>query len=252
MTNAYTLGLVSISFRKHSPLEIVKAVKDAGLSCIEWGSDVHAPANAPDKVREIAALQAEYGISCSSYGTYFRLTVTPMEKLQAHIEAAKILGTDILRLWCGPTKSGAYLTEEEKEDLFKACHEAERIAAANDVTLCMECHQNTFTERVEDTLVLMKEMYSPHFRMYWQPLYHDPAKNIASARAIAPYSSHLHVYNWNDHGRSPLAEATEDWRSYIREFTTPRTLLLEFMPDDRLETLATEAAALKNIVGGLV
>ena len=39
----YTLGLVSISFRKHIPEEIIKAVKSAGLTCIEWGSDVHAP-----------------------------------------------------------------------------------------------------------------------------------------------------------------------------------------------------------------
>ena len=251
MTNAYTLGLVSISFRKHSPLEIVKAVKDAGLSCIEWGSDVHAPANAPDKVREIAALQAEYGISCSSYGTYFRLTVNPMEELLPHIEAAKMLGTDILRLWCGPTKSGADMTAEEKENLFDVCHKAERIAAENHVTLCMECHQNTFTERVEDAVMLMKEMYSPHFQMYWQPLNDDPAENIASAKAIAPYCSHLHVYNWKAQARYPLAAATEEWRSYIREFATPRTLLLEFMPDNRLATLETEAAALKNIIGGL-
>ena len=38
----YKCGLVSVSFRNNTVEEIVKAVKYAGLSCIEWGSDVHA------------------------------------------------------------------------------------------------------------------------------------------------------------------------------------------------------------------
>ncbi|MBQ7921919.1 MAG: TIM barrel protein [Clostridia bacterium] len=250
MNNAYKLGLVSISFRQHNPLEILQAVQKAGLSCIEWGSDVHAPAHEIEKVKEIAALQKQYGIECSSYGTYFRLMVTPMEELLPHIEAAKILGTDILRLWCGPQRSGADLTPAEKEELFDICRQAEKIAAEHGVTLCMECHQNTFTERVSDAVELMQALYSPHFQMYWQPLHDDPAKNVASARAIAPYSSHLHVYNWNSHARYTLADAVDTWRSYVKEFTTPRTLLLEFMPDNRLETLVTEADALRKIIGG--
>ena len=31
----YRLGLVSVSFRKHTPEEIIKAVKSAALTCIE-------------------------------------------------------------------------------------------------------------------------------------------------------------------------------------------------------------------------
>ena len=57
----YRLGLVSISFRQHSPREILETMKQAGLTCIEWGSDVHAPCGDEDKLREILALQEEYG-----------------------------------------------------------------------------------------------------------------------------------------------------------------------------------------------
>ena len=39
----YSLGLASVSFRDRTPLEIIKAVFSAGLSFIEWGSDIHAP-----------------------------------------------------------------------------------------------------------------------------------------------------------------------------------------------------------------
>ena len=38
-----TLGLVSITYRKLTPAEIIPLVRDAGLSCIEWGSDIHVP-----------------------------------------------------------------------------------------------------------------------------------------------------------------------------------------------------------------
>ena len=39
----YHLGVVSVSFRQHTPEEILEATRAAGLSYIEWGSDVYAP-----------------------------------------------------------------------------------------------------------------------------------------------------------------------------------------------------------------
>lgn len=36
-------GLVSISFRNHSPEEIISEAAKCHLHSIEWGSDVHAP-----------------------------------------------------------------------------------------------------------------------------------------------------------------------------------------------------------------
>jgi hypothetical protein len=47
----------------------------------------------------------------------------------------------------------------------------------------------------------------------------------------------------------PLAEAIEEWREYLSAFSTPRTLLLEFMPKGTIEELAEEAAALRTIIG---
>ena len=37
-------GVVSVSFRPNSVEEIINAAKNANLSLIEWGSDVHSPA----------------------------------------------------------------------------------------------------------------------------------------------------------------------------------------------------------------
>jgi len=246
--NRYNLGLVSISFRKHSPSEILEAVKAAGLSCIEWGSDVHAPCHDTERLNDIAQMQKEYGIECSSYGTYFRFGETPVEELVHYIAAAKLLGTNILRLWCG-TKNGSALSDEEKQTLMEQCRKAARLAEQHGVTLCMECHKGTYTEKLEDALSLMREIHSPHFAMYWQPFqWKTPEENIAYAKAIAPYTHHLHVFQWKGKQRFSLGEGREEWQDYLSQLQPPRTLLLEFMPDNQLATLPAEAAALRRIV----
>ena len=241
----YNLGLVSVSFRGHTPAEILTAMQSAGLTCIEWGSDVHCP---PEKAEEIAALQKAYGISCCSYGTYFKLGTTPMEDLLSYLDAAKTLGTTVVRLWCGSKNSEDY-REEEKEQLFSLCRQAAAKAEKSGVTLCMECHNNTYTNRKEAALELMEAVNSPAFRMYWQPnQYRSEEENVAYAKLLAPYTAHIHVFNWQGKGKYPLVEATDIWRTYLSCFEGDRTLLLEFMPDGKLETLETEAAALREIV----
>lgn len=251
MKQEYRLGLVSVSFRAYTPREIAKAAHAAGLSCIEWGSDVHARCDDRARLREIAEIGREYGIPCSSYGTYFRLGQTPMEELSRYIDAAHLLGTNILRLWCG-TKSGADLTPAEEEQLLAQCRKAAELAAESGVTLCMECHQGTYTERMSDAMRLMQTVSSPHFRMYWQPFqWLEAEENNRIAAALAPYTEHIHVFHWKGNAHLKLTEGVEEWCGYLSHFSPPRTLLLEFMPDHRMESLSEEAAALKTIVGGM-
>ena len=247
--NQYNLGLVSVSFRQHTPREILEAVKQVGLTCIEWGSDVHAPCHDNERLYEIAEMQKEYGIECSSYGTYFRFGETPIEELEHYIAAAKILGTDVLRLWCG-TKSGEKFSDEEKQELTAQCKKAAEIAEKEGVTLCMECHKDTYTERLEDALALMSEIDSSHFRMYWQPFqWQTVEKNLEYAEAIAHYTRHIHVFQWKEKLRFSLNDGIEEWQGYLSKFDTPRTLLLEFMPDGEISSHPAETKALRMIIG---
>ncbi len=245
-----TLGLVSVSFRKNSPAEILAEMKKADLCCIEWGSDIHAPCTDEGRLRELAALQKEHGIYCCSYGTYFRLGVTPIEELTAYIRAAKLLGTDILRLWCGAQDSEDY-TAAQKEALFADCRAAAAIAQEAGVTLCMECHNKTYTNRKEAALELMEAVASPRFRMYWQPnQFRSDEENIAAARLLAPFTTHLHVFNWKEKEKFPLADGIALWREYLAAFKGAHTLLLEFMPKGGLSELCEESAALHSIISG--
>ena len=242
---SHKLGLVSVSFRSHTPAQILAAMNEAGLYYIEWGSDVHVP---PEKAESIALLQKSYEIKCCSYGTYFKLGITPMEELESYIKAAKTLGTNILRRWCGNKNSEQY-TEKEKEALFSQCKVAANIAEQYGVTLCMECHNGTYTNTKEGAYELMQAINSKAFQMYWQPnQYQTEEENMAYVKLLAPYTIHIHVFNWKGNEKHPLGEATEIWRSYLSCFAEDKTLLLEFMPDDKMETLKAEAAALREIV----
>ena len=248
-TQKYRLGLVSVSFRKYTAEEILQAMKDVGLRHIEWGSDIHAPCNDICKLRELATLQAEYGIQCSSYGTYFTLGETPIEELRNYMEAAKILETNILRLWCG-NKNAEQMSQEEKKIFFAQCREAAHIAEEENVILCMECHYGTFTENCQDAVSLMQKINSPHFRMYWQPFQLQTYEsNLRNANLIAPYAEHIHIFNWSGSERFPLDEAISQWQTYLNCFDGCRMLLLEFMPNDTLEELAKETESLRKIAG---
>ena len=245
----HVTGLVSISFRAHAPREILRAMQGAGLAQIEWGSDVHAPGHDLARIDELVALQREFGISCCSYGTYFRLGQTPIAELEPYLLAAKRLGTNVLRVWCG-TQSGANMTKDEVNALLADCRAAAALAERHGVTLCTECHLRTFTERPEDALALMKAVNSPHFRTYWQPFQtRTVEQNLAYLRALAPYVTHLHVFQWKGADRFPLADGVAEWQDYLALLDTPHTLLLEFMPDDRLETLTREADTLRTMIG---
>lgn len=248
----FTPGLVSISFRELSPKEILDIMKKADLRHVEWGSDVHAPTDDPQRLQEIAALQKEYGISCCSYGTYFKLGKDDLSELSSYIAAAKILGTDILRLWCG-VKGSADYTEEEKQSFFRLCKQAAAIAEEENVTFCMECHPKTMTDSLEAARELLEYVASPHFRMYWQPnQWKTEPENMAYATQMAPYTTHLHVFQWHKKEKFPLKNGEKVWKTYLTAFSGDHLLLLEFMPDNDPNTLPKEAETLREIIGEML
>lgn len=247
----FDCGLVSVSFRQLDPNEIIKLCKTNGLAFVEWGSDVHAPCDNAERIDEIVALQEENGITCSSYGTYFRLGVHDTDELYAYIKTVKRLGTSILRLWCGE-KNFEDMSSDERAFIISESKKAAKIAEDEGVTLCMECHNKTFTNCLCGALELMDAVDSPAFRMYWQPnQYKSEEINLEYAQKIAKYTKVIHVFNWEGKGKYPLSEAVEIWKKYLSFFDGSQMLLLEFMPDGKPETLGAEAKALKEIRSGL-
>lgn len=244
---SYKTGLVSVSFRPHTPEEILSAMKKAGLSYIEWGSDVHAPADNIENLKHLVALGEEYGITCCSYGSYFKVGQNSVEEILPYINAAKILGTNIVRIWCG-TKDSEQYTAEEKNALFAQCKQLAKIAEQENVILCMECHNWTYTNRLAGALELMETVDSENFKMYWQPnQWRTLEENMEYAQKIAKYTYVIHAFNWLEDKCFPLCEAIDTWKEYLTQFDS-QYVLLEFMPDHKLTSLDGEARALQKIV----
>ena len=245
--NAYTLGVVSVSFRDFSPDVIAAAAADAGLGAIEWGSDVHARPTEPQALREIAALDREHSLVCSSYGTYFRLGEKgdPTDMIP-YLDAAQTLGTKTLRIWSGKKGSHEY-SAAERSALLAEAETVAALAAKRGMTLCSEFHLWTFNDCPESARLLAEAGVGT----YWQPFQTmTPEENLRIAAELGEAVKTAHVFNWSGGDRFPLADAVDDWRQYLDVLPNVRTLLLEFMPDDRVETLARESEALRRIAEG--
>ena len=244
----FKLGLVSISFRALAPEEIIVKMKESGLKYVEWGSDVHAKPNDKKRLIELRDMCEREGIGISSYGSYFKLAENPISELPMYIDAAKTLGVDIIRIWCG-NKNYTDMGENERRAFISLSREAAKIAENSGVTLCMECHNNTFTNCLEGALRLMEEVNSPAFQMHWQPnqfLSHE--ENVLFAKKMAKYTRVIHAFHWIGTDKFPLSEGADRWREYLGEFSGDEFLLLEFMPDGQVKTLPREADSLKSIV----
>ncbi len=248
----FECGIVSVSFRDLSAESIMKITKAAGLSCIEWGSDVHAPANDEQRLRWLVKTQSSIGLRSSSYGTYFRLGVNDISELPEYIKAAKTLGTQVLRIWCSDKGYGS-TSAEQRSKIRSEAKKAALMARSANVVICLECHNGTYTDTPEGALDIMEAADSESFRMYWQPnQFRSFQENLFYAESIAPYTKNIHVFNWNGKLRLPLSSAAELWREYLYRFDGTQKLLLEFMPDGSAQSLAREAESLREIVRGVV
>ncbi len=247
----HKLGVVSVSFRPLSPEEILQGMVKAGLKYIEWGSDAHAPCTDDARLDELVELMKKYDVTCSSYGSYFRLGVNPIEELPDYLKATKKLGTNICRIWAGRAPLEE-MTPEWRKMIIEEGKKAARLAEEAGVILCTECHRLTMTQTKEYALELMEGVNSPNFRTYWQPNPDDSdEENIAYIRLLKPYIEHLHVFYWPNNVRISLENGIENWKQYMKAFEgQQKTMLLEFMYDGQITTLPAEAGFLRQIIEG--
>lgn len=247
-------GLVSISFRRYSVDEILNACKSAGLSWIEWGSDVHVPAGNAAIADEVAAKTRAAGLTTIAYGSYFRLGGNTPAEFAPYVDSAKRLGARVIRVW-GGVKGSAKMDENERAQLVADARAIADMAAAEGLIVTLECHSDTVTDHYESGISFYEEVNHPALRAYWQPSqFYDEDYNLTAATLYAPRTECLHVFQWSRTARHPLSDGNEIWAKYLGIFRPEAEkrdigLLLEFMHDDRLETLAETAATLKGWIG---
>ena len=239
-------GLVSISFRQHSPEFIVEKAKEAGLHFIEWGSDAHVPENDLENAKKVSEFTKKAGLEVSSYGTYYRLGQNM--DIEPYLETARVLGTDILRIWagnCGSAEVSADLRKSMVTEAKEVCKKASEYGKQ----IHFEYHRYTLTDTVESAMELIKEIDEPNCGLYWQPQYtRSFEENLKELALVLPYVEIVHMFYWDDKdNRLFLKQGIEEIKEYVKR-ARDKIFLLEFVPDNNIEYLKQEAESLKEVL----
>ena len=213
MTVMYeNIGLVSVTYRRLPAEAVVRLAKNAGLACVEWGSDVHVPETDPAGARRVGESTRAAGLSVASYGTYYRLGQG--QDFSAYLTAAEALGAPSLRLWAGTRGSDAVDAATRRLWTADGIAAAEAAAARG----------------------LRKSEY----------------ELLRGLEAALPWLRAIHLFSWLPDGtRLPLADRRPLWESLLRHVPQCDRirLLLEFVPGDDADPaiLAREAETLRGI-----
>lgn len=246
-------GLCSVSFRQLPASEVIRLAAEAGLDCMEWGGDVHAPPSlGADALRALGDATRAAGLSVCSYGSYHRLGVSDPAELPSVLAAAKALGAPVVRVWAG-AKGTAECPPEERKAVHAAAREAAAFAAREGLCLSFECHPHTLTDDPAEALSLLAEGSADALCTHWQPnQFHDEEWNLAYARAVARRVRIVHCFHWTlgrdgRVERHPLADGAALWRRRLAALPTGMVVLAEFLPGDDPARLPVEAAVLREI-----
>ncbi len=245
-------GLVSITFRQFKPEKIIELAKENGLSCIEWGSDVHVPCGNIEKATEVALLMKKAGLESVSYGTYYRLGTNenPTEEFMKYLETAKTLGTKNLRLWAG-VKEAADYSAEERLSLAAEAKQLCKIAKEHDMTVSFEYHHGTLTGTTEGALELIENIGEDNAFLYWQPnQFKTEEYNAEGLKKVKKYVSNIHIFHWDASNKFPLDEGVTVWKRYLNELEGEHAVLMEFVKGDCEEQFVSDAVAFEKIVNG--
>ena len=237
-------GLVSISFRKHSPEQILSAIKNAGLDSVEWGGDVHVVHGDRERAIEVKNLSEKYSVSIPEYGSYYIIGKSEEELFDKVLLTAKELGTNVIRVWPGMGTPSDSISDEEYE---KYVLDAKRICTlAKDMTIALECHPGSLTDEYHNALRFIKDVGFDNLKMFWQPNQYRPTEyNLDAIKALLPYIVSVHVFFWSRKTRLPLKSGVEDWKQYISLLKEKElSYMLEFMHDDDINTLKETADTL--------
>ncbi|MHC4562364.1 MAG: sugar phosphate isomerase/epimerase family protein [Planctomycetota bacterium] len=253
-------GLCSITFREHSPRQIVEMVAEAGLAGIEWGGDIHCPHGDVAVAKEVGAMTLDAGLAVSSYGSYFRPGAAEGKDsppFKAVLDSAVAMGAPLIRIWAGGLASDA----PEADEAYRAAvaDETRRISRDAEeeagIGIALECHAGSLTDTLQSTLRLLAAVDDDNVTCYFQPPFGSAKPdNMTAIEALASKLSNVHVFHWLqtpadkiDH--RPLAEGRDDWLAYLAEIEAvpgDRWALLEFVRDGSEDAFFDDAATLKR------
>jgi 3-dehydroshikimate dehydratase len=250
-------GLVSVSFRKLTPEEIIELVKRANLDGIEWGGDVHVPHADLETAEKVRKMTKNAGITIAAYGSYYRAGISENEglKFEDVLKTAKVLQAPTIRVWAGNLGS----EKADKDYREKVITDLKRISLLADkegISISLEHHNNTLTDTNESCYKLMNELADSSIMQYWQPpLGQSNYLNIEDLNALLSKLTNVHVFFWEYKDgkidQRALSEGKHEWLKYlhlVKKSESDHFAMLEFVKGDSPEQFMKDAETLTSIL----
>lgn len=185
------IGFTSTSFRQiRNPEKIVKIASASGVDCIEWGGDIHV--KDVQSAKHVKKLCDDAGIKICSYGSYYRVGSKNADEWHKICEICAAMGAKSVRVWLG-VKDSEVTSAEEYENLVadaKAiCAQAEKYG----LTVCPECHDNTYNNNTDAFLKIREDIGCDNFKTYFQSRYRRKEYDLDRIERTAPFTESVHI-----------------------------------------------------------
>ncbi len=188
--NNLKLGLCSVTFRKKSAAQVVLIAKKAGIGYIEWGGDIHV--TNVEEARIVKSICDNEDIKISSYGSYFNSADFDKEKWEQVCKIAKTMDAASIRIWLG-RKNSEEASDKEYCTLLENTKKMCDIAAQYGLTVCPECHDNTFNNNTDAFLRLKKDLQRENFATYFQSRYFRMEYDLDRIDRTFDFIENVHV-----------------------------------------------------------
>jgi sugar phosphate isomerase/epimerase len=251
-SSPFTPGLVSITFRKLTPTQIVDLVRRAGVTGIEWGGDIHVPHGRVDIAKDVAKQTTDAGLKAAAYGSYYRAGGD--ENFRPIVDTAVALKTKVIRVWVG-NQGSDQADAGFRGGVIDDCRQIAELAGAAGLTIACEWHGGTLTDTAASAQQVFDAVQHPAFKTYWQPRAKStPESNLAEIDTALPRFVGVHVFQWNQQtaDKEPLADGAAVWRKYLDKLTPAAHkaggvyALIEFVKNEDPEQFLQDAAELKR------
>lgn len=188
--NSLKLGLCSVTFRKKSAAQVIEIAKNAGIGYIEWGGDIHVTNK--EEARIVKSICDNEDIKINSYGSYFNSAEFDEKKWEQICDIAKTMGAASVRIWLGK-KNSEETDDKEYHILLENTKKMCDIAKKYSLTVCPECHDNTFNNNTDAILRFIKDLQKENFSTYFQSRYFRMEYDLDRIDRTFDFTENVHI-----------------------------------------------------------
>ena len=185
------IGFTSTTFLNIKSIEkIVGIAVSCGADCIEWGGNLHV--TNVEEAKKAKELCSAAGIKISSYGSYYRVGSGDAAEWKRICLIASAMGAPAVRVWLG--KSDSEKTDDaEYKSLVSDAKAMCAVAEEYGISVCCECHGNTYNNNTDAFLKISKDVGSDNFRTYFQSRYCRKEYDLDRIERTLPLTEMVHI-----------------------------------------------------------